>query len=344
MTGVGSLSYSYDGTNFSGSGTSTIINTKHTYATSGNYVIKIISLNNARISFGGDNNYGSKIIWNNIQDTLSNYKYQSCITKIEMGNNADWIYPASFKNCYNLKEIILSSTIRSISNFSDCYSLKFIIIPINFISFSSSGVFSNCYSLKKVIFPQNYTSTISLNFLNNCYSIKKVSIPKTITLGISMFNSCYNLEEAVVAGNMSDSNVFASCYNLKKVTVLENCTSFGVACFQNCRSLKEIKILSNITNIDNAAFGGCYNLLNIIFPSSVTTIGNTAFSNCLSIAYYDFTSHTSIPTLVNSNAFQNIPSDCKIIVPDDLYEDWIVANNWSTYASYIIKASDWNNS
>ena len=32
----------------------------------------------------------------------------------------------------------------------------------------------------------------------------------------------------------------------------------------------------------------------------------------------------------------------KIIVPDALYDEWIVATNWATYASQIIKKSEWD--
>ena len=60
------------------------------------------------------------------------------------------------------------------------------------------------------------------------------------------------------------------------------------------------------------------------------------------MAYYDFRASKSVPTLSSTNAFKNIPSDCKIVVPDALYDTWIAATNWSTYASYIVKASEFN--
>jgi hypothetical protein len=46
--------------------------------------------------------------------------------------------------------------------------------------------------------------------------------------------------------------------------------------------------------------------------------------------------------LSNSNAFNSIASDCKIVVPDALYDEWKAATNWSTYASYIVKSSEFN--
>jgi hypothetical protein len=54
------------------------------------------------------------------------------------------------------------------------------------------------------------------------------------------------------------------------------------------------------------------------------------------MAIYDFTSHTSIPTVSSTTAFDDIPSDCIIKVPASLYNDWIAATNWSTYADHIV--------
>ena len=55
---------------------------------------------------------------------------------------------------------------------------------------------------------------------------------------------------------------------------------------------------------------------------------------------YDFSQFTAIPTLANINAFNNINAQCKIVVPDELYDEWIAATNWATYANYIYKASE----
>ena len=109
-----------------------------------------------------------------------------------------------------------------------------------------------------------------------------------------------------------------------------------------CNMLRKVEIGTGVTNIRNDAFYSCYSLASVVIPNSVTSIGSEAFSSCYGMAFYDFSNHTSIPTLSNTNAFKNIPSDCKIIVPDNLYDTWITATNWSKYASYIIKKSDWD--
>jgi hypothetical protein len=44
-------------------------------------------------------------------------------------------------------------------------------------------------------------------------------------------------------------------------------------------------------------------------------------------------------TLSAANAFTN-SNTWKIVVPDNLYDQWIAATNWSTFASRIVKASE----
>lgn len=83
-------------------------------------------------------------------------------------------------------------------------------------------------------------------------------------------------------------------------------------------------------------FNSNYCLTNLTIPSSVTHIDGGAFNFCTAMAFYDFTSHTAVPTLAATSAFANIPEDCVIRVPAALAEEWKSAENWSTYADYIV--------
>ena len=100
-------------------------------------------------------------------------------------------------------------------------------------------------------------------------------------------------------------------------------------------AVKKIEIGNNVTGISGSAFAHCYDLSSVTIPSGVTSIGGRVFYYCQVVRYYDFTNHTSVPTLSNTNAFNSIPTDCEILVPAALYDEWIAATNWSTYASYI---------
>ena len=103
-----------------------------------------------------------------------------------------------------------------------------------------------------------------------------------------------------------------------------------------CNMLQAVEIGKNVTSIGTYTFNGCYLLSSVSIPSSVTSINSSAFNSCYGMAIYDFTNHTSVPTLVSTNAFTNIPSDCVIKVPSSLLSAWKSATNWSTYASKIV--------
>ena len=79
----------------------------------------------------------------------------------------------------------------------------------------------------------------------------------------------------------------------------------------------------------------------MVFKGDITRVGGGAFVNHPNCLLYDFTNNTSVPTLGNTNAFLYINANCKIVVPDSLYDTWIVASNWVTYASHIVSESDY---
>ena len=152
-------------------------------------------------------------------------------------------------------------------------------------------------------------------------------------------------------GNVNTTHTYAQQGNyVIRLKVVNNCTlglgrgtkSYCVmGCTDNngivyCNMLQKVEIGNGVTSIGDYVFNKCYSLASVSIPSSVTSIVNSAFAYCNGMAIYDFTNHTSVPTLVNTNAFSSIPSDCKIKVPSSLLEEWRTATNWSTYASKIV--------
>ena len=103
-----------------------------------------------------------------------------------------------------------------------------------------------------------------------------------------------------------------------------------------CNMLQEVYIGKNVTYISNYAFQYCYSMASITIPDGVTSIGRSVFNNCYGIRYYDFSACTDIPTLSSTNAFNGIPSDCQMLIPAALYDEWSTATNWSTYADHIV--------
>lgn len=177
-----------------------------------------------------------------------------------------------------------------------------------------------CRGLQSITLPNTVTN-LAIQSLYYCSALKAVVIPKSIpSLRSNVFSYCISLKYVICHNNLilAGNSIFANT-QLSSYIISESTKAIKISCFINNRYMSEM-----------------------IIPKNVATIESSAFQNCLGMAYYDFSHHTAVPTLENTNAFTGIPSDCKIIVPDVLYDEWITATNWSTYATYIIKKSNWD--
>jgi hypothetical protein len=137
-------------------------------------------------------------------------------------------------------------------------------------------------------------------------------------------------------------NAFYNCNKLTSIVLSDNITTIQTQCFYGCAALKTIVLPENLTTINTGAFKGCEALKKVVFKSKIQQINTSVFVDTDALEVLDFAACVNIPKLANVNAFSGIPSTCKIVVPDALYDSWIAATNWSTYASYIIKKSDYD--
>ena len=203
------------------------------------------------------------------------------------------------------------------------------------------SAFYNCYSLSSITIPGSVTS-ISFSAFKSCYSLSSITIPGSVTsISGSAFYSCYSLSSITIPGSVTSisGSAFYSCYSLSSITIPGSVTSISGSAFGGCYSLSSITIPGSVTSIGSSAFGSCYSLSSITIPGSVTSISGSAFSNCYGVRYYDFTRHTAVPTLSNTNAFNKIAADCEIRVPAALADEWKAATNWATYANHIVGVS-----
>ena len=77
-------------------------------------------------------------------------------------------------------------------------------------------------------------------------------------------------------------------------------------------------------------------MTSIFIPANIKKIYPGAFQGCIKMDYYDFSTHTSVPTIY-LETFAYIPDDCEIRVPAALYDEWIAASIvWSDLADHIV--------
>ena len=174
----------------------------------------------------------------------------------------------------------------------------------------------------------------------------------------------------VISSDIStiSSTAFTDCYNLTSITIPASVTTIEAGSFRDCSDLSEIYVSpSNTTyhsegncliNAENSVVAGCNtsvipqyviaieeyafygrNLTRIDIPANVRAIEDGAFYGCGDLVYVSFINHTSVPHL-RYYVFDEINENCKIVVPDALYDEWIASGRWTDYADYIYKASE----
>ena len=242
------------------------VNTSHTYAEPGDYLISLMPDDGCKLSLGkGSSSY--------------------CVMGPNENNNR--VY------CNMLQEVYVGKNVTSIEG----------------------SAFYNCYSLASVTIPDGVTSILGDAF-NNCYSLASVTIPDGVT---SILRSIFN-----------------NCYSLASVTIPDGVISIGNNAFNNCYSLASVTIPDGVTSIRYTVFNNCYSLASVTIPDSITTIQSGIFSNCYGMRFYDFSNYITVPALSNTSTFKNIPSDCQMLIPTALYDEWKTATNWTTYAKYMV--------
>ena len=237
----------------------------------------------------------SSVLCNDNSSGDINKVYSNAVQKIEIGDSG--------------------SAIIGDYAFYYCTSLSNITIPTS-VEYIGLSAFRYCYSLYSVIIPQAIKTLKVRGYqFCACYSMSCISIPFGITdVGAYAFNACYSLSTLSIPSSVK--NTYDGSVN-------------------SCRSLSSISLSSISTEIKWHTFVNCSSLSNVVIPKNVIKIGANAFENCFGVAYYDFSKHTSIPTL-GSSAFAGIASDCKILVPSSLVDAWKSSTNWSAYADYIV--------
>ena len=199
---------------------------------------------------------------------------------------------------------------------------------------NANRVYSNCVKAVRV----GEDCTIGSSAFYYCYSLQSVSIPSSVTsIGTSAFSSCSSLQSVSIPSSVTSisTSAFSYCSSLQSVSIPSSVTSIGSSVFYNCYSLQSVSIPSGVTLIGSSAFYNCYSLVTLSFGTSLATIASKAFQNCYGMAEYHFAA-TTVPTLSATDVFSNIQSDCVIYVPSSKLTDYQTAENWSTYASYMV--------
>ena len=195
-----------------------------------------------------------------------------------------------------------------------------------------------CNMLERVYIGNNVTS-IGQSAFRDCRFLTSVTIPVEVTsIGYDVFNTSCSLYSITIPPGVTRLNggVFYQCFALTSIAIPNGITLIDGSALHNCFALASVTIPNGVTTIYGNAFLFCFSLASVAIPNGVKTIYDNTFKDYYKMRYYDFSSFTAIPTLTATSAFSNIPPDCQILIPADLYDEWSTATNWASYASYMV--------
>ena len=297
------------------------------------------------------------------------------LTEINIPNNVTTIEGHAFYSCGTLASVSLGSGLTSIGDyaFTHCFDLKNIAIPnnvthIGYAAFYHSGLDTVTIGsgLSSVGTFNPFSSfgtpdTITVDSANTVFKVEGgclieiatstliagttgiTEIPSgvvNISVGAFYYSPIQSLHfPASVASISEGAFIFTK---LTSITVDSANTVYYSQddCLMESATKKLVLgctnsiIPSDTIIIGTSAFSEVDDLGSLTIPASVTTIEDDAFWNTECLSYY-FLDHTSVPTL-GKDAFQGIKNNAKIYVPNNLYSQWVAAENWSTYATNIV--------
>lgn len=198
--------------------------------------------------------------------------------------------------------------------------------------------------------------------------VRYIEIGRNIpTITAYAFQGLRSLASVVISDSVTSigNNAFDGCLALASVAIPDSVTSIGEYAFTGCSSMRSIVLPNNIKVLSRSMLQANESLASITLPNSVTEIGSyflyyasalasiaipkgikvissNAFYYCSAIVFYDFSTHEQVPTIASDSFPSPNSFPSKFIVPDALYDEWKAATNWSSYASKIIKKSDWD--
>lgn len=197
-------------------------------------------------------------------------------------------------------------------------------------------IFSKLKNLESISLPQGLNYGYS-HFLDAPNKLKGLVIPYSANQ--TFMDNSPTIEYVALGRGLSSINGYTKYSGAKTITIPDTVTKIGLYAFYGNSKIEELVIPSSVIDLENRAFGSMTNLNKVIFKGSVEKISNQLFDNCRNVLIYDLSNFDSVPVLENTNAFNNINKDAKILVPKDLYNEWILSENWSD--SKIVNHITW---
>ena len=248
---------------------------------------------------------------------------------VNLSNSASYVHPYVFEKDIYLQTVYLPNcTNVGEQAFALCQNLSSVYLPNTKII--ETGAFSGCSGISNVNI-QNCEIIYSYAF-SGCSNIQSVDLPVIKEIRASVFTNCVSLSYVNISNYSGEikAGTFMGCSNLLGIDI-PNVKVFENYAFNNCSRLSYIN--ADISFIAQQVFGNCgFTEINL---SNVYNIGGNAFANCSSLTTVSL-NMTNYVWFSYNNMFNNCSNIQSIYVQSWLYDRYVSAPGWSSFADKFI--------
>lgn len=239
----------------------------------------------SEIGVGNFNKYlGTSLSFSESFIKISSGCFNDCpnLSELTFHEGLEEIGRSTFCGCSSLKNLILPSTLKSMTYCFQGGTLENLEIGGNDAIFASSGEGGTIYNIsaKNLVIRGG---TIYSNVFNR-KNIETLALNGTVKWnGTGQFATCSELRSISIGKGISSipASCFASCGLLNNVVIPDSVTEIGVNAFSECTSLNSIELSNKIKKIPDHCFSKCgFETFTISDDLSIEELGNALFQAC----------------------------------------------------------------
>jgi len=232
------------------------------------------------------------------------------ITQVNIPDSVTSIGSNPFKNCVNLRAIVVSPSHPTLATID--------------------GVLFDKVNKVLVCYPQAFTT-------------ESYTIPQGIlVIGDYAFSRCENLIEISIPDSVITIGDYAffRCANLSQITIPNSVISIGDSAFRACDALVHITIPDGVASIGIEVFAGSESLEEVTIPNSLVSIGTSPFLFCSGLHTINISSSHPVLETIDGVLFDKASKEL-IFYPDAFVnESYAIPQGTLSIGRYAFSSCD----
>ena len=175
-----------------------------------------------------------------------------------------------------------------------------------------------------------------------CTALEEVDLPNATKIIANAFEGCTALSSANFPKlTQTEGNAFKGCTALTEIDLPE-AVNIGGASFNGCKNLTSVN-LPKADTVQDSAFLDCKALTYIDLPC-LSALRTGVFQGCTLLKALVLRRTSGVVTMANANALNYTAianGEGYVYVPTALYDSYLTADKWSTYANQFRKLEEW---